>query len=312
VLSFAGEAAAEVEKKLSFYELDLGLNHVVRKWSEPISRTANFLLAVPGGDTWPSGVLICGENWVSYKNQGHIEVRAALPRRHDLPPERGVLITAGTVHKQKDLFFFLLQSEYGDLYKVTFEMSPTDSKVVTNVIVTVFDSIPSANSLCITKTGLLFTASEFGNHCLFQFQGIGDANAVRSERILDDELNEELGDDSLSASRVAPLFKASPKLQNLVLTDDVPSLAPITDMIVDDITGLGESKQIYALCGRGHRSSLRVLKHGVAISEMAVTDLPGRPVAVWTVKKVRLSCASISVFIRYFPMYFGVNTGCLC
>eukprot|EP01035_Chromulina_nebulosa_P023216 gene23216-30092_t len=111
------EYSEEVEKKLTYYELDLGLNHVVRKWSEPISRTANLLLSVPGGDTWPSGVLICGENWVSYKHQGHIEIRTALPRRHDLPPERGVLITAGTVHKQKDLFFLLLQSEYGDLYK---------------------------------------------------------------------------------------------------------------------------------------------------------------------------------------------------
>ena len=239
-------------------------------------------------------MLICGENWVSYKNQGHIEVRTALPRRHDLPVERGVLITAGTVHKQKDLFFFLLQSEYGDLYKVTFELDPANCKVVLNVVVTVFDSIPSANSLCITKTGLLYAASEFGNHSLFQFQGIGDPNAVRSERILDDALNEELGDDSLSASRVAPLFKASPKLQNLLLTDSIASLAPITDMLVDDIpstpsaTGAGgsESKQIYALCGRGHRSTLRILKHGVSISEMAVSDLPGRPTAVWTVKKV--------------------------
>ena len=35
----SGQAAAEVEKKLTFYELDLGLNHVVRKWSEPVSRT---------------------------------------------------------------------------------------------------------------------------------------------------------------------------------------------------------------------------------------------------------------------------------
>ena len=118
-------------------------------------------------------------------------MRAALPRRHDLPPERGVLITSGTVHKQKDLFFFLLQSEYGDLYKVTFDLDPTDHKIVTNVIVTVFDSIAVANSLCITKTGLLYTASEFGNHALFQFQGIGDANAVRSERILDEKLNGE-------------------------------------------------------------------------------------------------------------------------
>ncbi len=42
----SGEAAREAEKKLTFYELDLGLNHVLRKWSEPISRTASFLLTV--------------------------------------------------------------------------------------------------------------------------------------------------------------------------------------------------------------------------------------------------------------------------
>lgn len=282
----SGEALQETEKKLSFYELDLGLNHVVRKWSEPISRTASFLLTVPGGDQWPSGVLICGENWVSYKNQGHVEIRTALPRRYDIPPERGVLIVSGAMHKQKDFFFFILQSEYGDLYKVTFEMDETNPKIVQNLIVTVFDTIPTANSLCITKTGLLFAASEFGNHCLFQFQGIDDPQAVRSERIQDDELNEELGDDSLSAARVAPLFKASAKLHNLLLTDDVPSLAPITDMLVDDLSAEGDP-QVYALCGRGHRSSLRVLRHGVSVTEMAVSELPGRPTAVWTVKKTQ-------------------------
>ena len=29
---------------LTFYELDLGLNHVVRKWSEPTDRKANMLV----------------------------------------------------------------------------------------------------------------------------------------------------------------------------------------------------------------------------------------------------------------------------
>jgi splicing factor 3B subunit 3 len=280
----SGEAAAEVEKKLTFYELDLGLNHVVRKWSEPVSRTANLLLTVPGGDDGPSGVLICGENWVSYKNQGHVEVRAPLPRRRDMPKERGLLVTTGTMHKQKDLFFFLLQSELGDLYKVTLELDPSDPKIVQNVVVTVFDTIAPANSLCITKTGLLFAASEFGNHALFQFQGIGDdPDAVRSGRIVDEQLNEELGDDSLSAARVAPQFTPSPKLQNLLLTDDIESLAPITDMMVDDVAG-EESKQIVTLCGKGNRSTLRVLRHGVSVTEMAVSELPGRPTAVWTVR----------------------------
>lgn len=43
-----GEACEEAEKHLTYYELDLGLNHVIRKWSEAVSRTASSLLAVPG------------------------------------------------------------------------------------------------------------------------------------------------------------------------------------------------------------------------------------------------------------------------
>lgn len=31
-----GEAAAAAQKHLTYYELDLGLNHVARKWSEPV------------------------------------------------------------------------------------------------------------------------------------------------------------------------------------------------------------------------------------------------------------------------------------
>jgi splicing factor 3B subunit 3 len=31
-------------QNLTFYELDLGLNHVVRKWSEPTDRRANLLV----------------------------------------------------------------------------------------------------------------------------------------------------------------------------------------------------------------------------------------------------------------------------
>lgn len=38
-----GEAAQQTEKVLTFYQLDLGLNHVIRKWSEATERTANLL-----------------------------------------------------------------------------------------------------------------------------------------------------------------------------------------------------------------------------------------------------------------------------
>ena len=49
---------------------------------------------------------------------------------------------------------------------------------------------------------------------------------------------------------------------------------------------LGEEiPQIWALCGRGSRSSLRVLRPGLAVTEMAVSPLPGAPQAVFTVRR---------------------------
>jgi splicing factor 3B subunit 3 len=319
-------AAADAEKTLTLYELDLGLNHVVRKWCEPVSRLANFLLAVPGGDDGPGGVLICGENWISYRNQDHAEVRTPLPRRMDLPLTRGSLVTAGVLHKQKGMFFFLVQTELGDVFKVTLAVSDNSSKaasssstsmitttdkVVTDVIVSVFDSIRVTTSLCITRSGLLFAASEHSNHKLYQFQALGDdAECVRASRCDDDNI----GDDAESAASVAPLFKPSRKLANLVELDDISSLAPVTSMMVetgeenqglitggvgtDGTTTYGSSSfgsgsgadatslglRIHTLCGKGNHSTLRILRHGSSVSEMARSELPGKPTALWTIK----------------------------
>lgn len=58
------------------------------------------------------------------------EIRCVIPRREDLPEERGILITASSTYKTKSTLFFLLQSEYGDLYKVTLDHEK--QKVLTN------------------------------------------------------------------------------------------------------------------------------------------------------------------------------------
>lgn len=39
------------------------------------------------------------------------------------------------------------------------------------------------------------------------------------------------------------------------------------------------------LCGAGSRSTLRILRHGLAIAELASSPLPGKPLAIWTIKK---------------------------
>ena len=106
------------EKTLTLYEMDLGLNHVVRKYCEPIDLTAHMLIAVPGVPDGPGGVLVVCENLLLYKKVGHPELVCPLPKRNDMPGERGLFVVAHATHKQKELFFFLLQSDMGDLYKV--------------------------------------------------------------------------------------------------------------------------------------------------------------------------------------------------
>lgn len=266
-----GQAANEAQKHLTFYELDLGLNHVARKWSGPIDNGANLLVTVPGGGDGPSGVLVCAENFVIYKNQGHPDVRAVIPRRADLPAERGVLIVSTATHKQKAMFFFLLQTEYGDIFKVTLEH---ENDRVTELKIKYFDTIPVTSAMCVLKSGFLFAASEFGNHALYQFQGIGDDADVESSSATLMETEEGF----------QPVFFQPRGLKNLVKIDDIESLMPVMDMKVSNLFE-EETPQIFSLCGRGPRSSLRILRPGLAVTEMAVSQLPGIPSAVWTVKK---------------------------
>ncbi|CAG9837474.1 unnamed protein product [Diabrotica balteata] len=267
-----GEAAQKTQQTLTFYEIDLVVNHVVRKYSEPLEEHANFLVTVPGGDDGPSGVLICSENYLTYKNLGEQhDIRCPIPRRrNDLDdPERGMIFVCSATHKTKSMFFFLAQTEQGDIFKITLE---TDDDMVTEIKLKYFDTVPVATAMCVLKTGFLFVASEFGNHYLYQIAHLGD------------------DDDELEFSSAMPLeegdtfFFAPRPLRNLVLVDELESLSPILSSRVADLAG-EDTPQLYMLCGRGPRSSMRVLRHGLEVSEMAVSELPGNPNAVWTVKR---------------------------
>lgn len=53
-------------------------------------------------------------------------------------------------------------------------------------------------------------------------------------------------------------------LKNLVLVDEIDSLAPIMSCQIADLAN-EDTPQLYAACGRGPRSSLRVLRHGLEV-----------------------------------------------
>ncbi|KAF7328928.1 Pre-mRNA-splicing factor RSE1 [Mycena venus] len=190
-----GSAAKNAKKMLTLYELDLGLNHVVRKSSEPTDPRANLLVQVPGG-TGPSGILICCEDAIIYQ-----------------PMNRGAPTPGPDSPSPGSLRVRPRPSGLGDLYKATLDFS---DGVVHALKVKYFDTVSVSSSLCILKAGFLFVASEFGNH-------LGPQKA--------------------------------------------------------------ESPQILAACGRGFRSKLRILRHGLEVEDIVSCDVRSSPNGLWVIKR---------------------------
>lgn len=117
---------------LTFYELDLGLNHVVRKHSEPTDARANMLVQVPGGQSantnafdGPSGVLICCEDHIIYRpvdsgDGSAVGHRVPIPKRRTPwggDEDRGLIITTAVMHKMKVSYInFVLYIQQSDRY----------------------------------------------------------------------------------------------------------------------------------------------------------------------------------------------------
>ena len=277
----SGEAYQNIEKELVYYELDLGLNHVVRKWSDAVDRTANMLFQVPGGQDGPSGVLVCGEENITYRHSNQEALRVAIPRRRGATedPDRKRYITAGVMHKMRGAFFFLLQTEDGDLFKVTFEMVEDENGQSTGEVsalrIKYFDTTAVATALCILKSGFLFAANEAGDHHLYQFEKLGD-----------DDDREEFSSDNFPAdptSSYTPAYFHPGPSENLALVERANAMHPL---ISSKVTNLDESDapQIYSICGSGARSTFRTLRHGLEVGEIVESQLPGVPNAVWTTK----------------------------
>lgn len=54
-------------------------------------------------------------------------------------------------------------------------------------------------------------------------------------------------------------------------------------MKVENLTGEA-NPQIYLACGRGSQSTLRVLRHGLTVIELAVTNVKDKPLSIHTLK----------------------------
>lgn len=112
---------------------------------------------------------------------------------------------------------------------------------------------------------------------MYSFESLGD-DPDDPEITSADFMEAEQAQDEI------PLVYYTPRpLKNLLLVDELESMAPLMDAKVYNLAD-EESPRIYGLCGRGARSSMRILNQGLEAAELAVSELPGNPSAVWTTK----------------------------
>ena len=151
------------------------------------------------------------------------------------------------------------------------ETGDSSDPTVESLTIALLDTLPPSNSLNVSKKGLLFCATEFGgtvDHGLYQFEKIDLPEAPTSQ----------------TAQTQLVTYTPSSKLQNLIKIDGLDNLSPTTGILVGELTGGMEvSPQIYALGGRGPSACLRTLRHGCSVTELAVSELPGVPGAIFTV-----------------------------
>jgi hypothetical protein len=89
--------------------------------------------AVPSPGDGPGGIIVCSDNFMTFKNVDQSDIRIPIPRRKgDLSdPERGSIVVTHASLKTKQFTFFLVQTDQGDLFKVTLQYSdqPDDVSV---------------------------------------------------------------------------------------------------------------------------------------------------------------------------------------
>ena len=87
-----------------------------------------------------------------------------------------------------------------------------------------------------------------------------------------------------------------------MLAHEIEALDPLMDAKIGNPLG-SDVPQIYAACGRGPRSTFKRLRHGLEVSEVVSSELPGVPQAVWSTK-----LCSTDTFDGYIVLSFVNGT----
>lgn len=253
---------------LNYYELDQSINHITQKKSKPdLDSSANLLVPVPAPC---GGVIICCNSFLIYEpTPGGARKYLQLPKRQNSEES---IITSFFVHKlKKNDFFILLQTSFGDLFKITVATNK-DKESITSLFATYFDSIPVCKSLVVLKSGFLFANTTDSNKLFYQFENLGETDDSTVSSV--DDISE------LPGSK----YFVPQGLKNLALVEVLESLSPLVDStLLESYTPNFPDplKQLVTLSSNPH---MKTLTYGVPISELVSSPVPISPTSIYTTK----------------------------
>ncbi|TID30785.1 hypothetical protein CANINC_000701 [Pichia inconspicua] len=269
------------QKRLNYYEFDLGLNSISILESRQVESTANHVVAIPGGVSGPSGILLCSEGWIEYMCPFKPSHRCRIPVREQ-PSEVDSVIVASVVHKMKNEFFVLLQNQFGDIFKVTLDYSTTQETrydvygenvgpgLVTTVKIRYFDTIPLCTSMIVLKNGYLFADFENGDKGTYQFEKLGDGSDEK-----------EWSSNDKDVTEVRFIVKVN---ENIKLVDTKCDFNQMIEMKVSEADFVETLPELYAVTGTKERSAVKVLHNYLPLTEIVTQDLPSKILNAFTTK----------------------------
>lgn len=274
-----GEMYRKREKQLVYYTVDLGLNHVVKSWSDVVDYSANLMFGVPGGQDGPSGVLVCCEDRIYYRHDKASPLCIPIPRRKGATedPGRKRLIVAGCLHlsKARHEFFFLLQTEDGDVFKLTMDMEQDAQGRATSqparLKLKYYDTFPVATTMLLIRKGYIYIAASNGGSRLYHVNDLADDEEVEPHNnFTSDDISPDPAED------YEPNYFTPRGLTFTSLAVEMPSLHPLMRTRVENLTN-EDAPQIYAIQGTGSASQFKTIRHGLNITEIVSNSLGGIP-----------------------------------
>lgn len=285
-----------INKSVVIYEVDLGLNQVIRKKVIPVSQNARMLLSIPVTDTIIGGFCVIFDEKVQYRSiSGDVVFEINFPTRIDLyKKKKNLQIIAHASYKLKNTFYFLLQNERGDMFKLWLE-NPAELKLA--YLCT--DKI--SNCMALTKTNYLFKGNENTDHSVIAIVNIDSLEGhsiygdyyipipISDWKVDSMSVNQNVNQMRLDSDKFdnfsGQIIKPMNKFEGMKIIQNMTNLSGIVDAKFADLTG-DNIGQLYALQSGVNGSSLISLKFSFEVQKLTEITPPIRPKALFPVKNL--------------------------